>query len=474
MKPINAAAATFVIPCYSPSKESASRLLAAWGGLAALGVSLETFTDGESFVRRLRELDHNKVPVPVVWVEGPLDVKAVEWGGRLRELPVGWSQSQLQSELRGALTAYLMESVPGELERFSEWLDPSLLARAFRDLHASKQALDSQMDALRSGLTGMASASDKTVEEALIEGIDLALDRPARQAFKPGEVLLKEGEPVHGIWIVLDGEVELLRRARQREIVFHSQSAGRIVGLIALAQRRQAFHTCRAKTNVTVAFLTWEQLDRALRKDPWLTVHLVSVLVKSMTRRLRKIGRLQLQVEDLNDILAAERDQLSQALQRLEQAQIRLIESEKMATLGQLSAGVAHELNNPITAIRRVSDYIAEDLDALVRSCPDEKLIRGFMSSAMTEAPPSTAEIRRRAAELSILTGGAAEAGRLAKLGITDQKEYRQWCGEVSPERREARLSLMERAHELGLSLRSLRASADRVVAIVGSLKSYA
>ncbi|WP_338293565.1 sensor histidine kinase [Planctobacterium marinum] len=54
--------------------------------------------------------------------------------------------------------------------------------------------------------------------------------------------------------------------------------------------------------------------------------------------------------------------QLSKAITRLETAQTQLVHSEKMASLGQLSAGVAHEINNPIGFIlsnhRVMQDYI--------------------------------------------------------------------------------------------------------------------
>jgi two-component system, NtrC family, sensor kinase len=62
--------------------------------------------------------------------------------------------------------------------------------------------------------------------------------------------------------------------------------------------------------------------------------------------------------------------QLETALQDLQQAQMQLIQSEKMSSIGQMVAGVAHEINNPVNFIhgnlKHVSQY-AEDLLRLVQ-----------------------------------------------------------------------------------------------------------
>ncbi len=54
--------------------------------------------------------------------------------------------------------------------------------------------------------------------------------------------------------------------------------------------------------------------------------------------------------------------ELQQTLNRLRATQMRLIESEKMASLGQLTAGLAHEINNPINYVAGTLGPIRQDL----------------------------------------------------------------------------------------------------------------
>ena len=73
-----------------------------------------------------------------------------------------------------------------------------------------------------------------------------------------------------------------------------------------------------------------------------------------------------------------EADQLAQALADLRSAQLQIVHTEKMASLGQMVAGIAHEINNPINFIhgnlQHAGQYIQELFDcvALYRRCyPD-------------------------------------------------------------------------------------------------------
>ncbi|AMC35552.1 sensor histidine kinase [Janthinobacterium sp. B9-8] len=64
------------------------------------------------------------------------------------------------------------------------------------------------------------------------------------------------------------------------------------------------------------------------------------------------------------------REQTANALETLRQAQSQLIQSEKMAALGQLIAGVAHEINTPIGAVKSSGKNIADSLSHALENLP--------------------------------------------------------------------------------------------------------
>lgn len=315
---------------------------------------------------------------------------------------------------------------------------------------------------------------DERLEMELIAALDRAAGHPPRQTIPAGAPLLVENEPIDGIWLIFAGQVELTRRREGHSVSLDDDVSGRIIGMLSFATRRTAFFTCTAVTTVTAARLSWERLDEVLRAERSLAEAFLRQLVRTLGGRVRHIVELQANVQRLNAELTIERDRATQALHDLAATQTRLVESERMATLGQLVAGIAHELNNPITAIRRSVDYVIEDVSALVAETPDNDAVLAMITSGIATAPVSTEELRRRREQLTRDLGNAELAGRLVDLGIHTIEECRRWFGPAGPARRPELLERLGQAYQLGTFLRNLQNAAERVGHIVGTLRSYA
>jgi signal transduction histidine kinase len=95
---------------------------------------------------------------------------------------------------------------------------------------------------------------------------------------------------------------------------------------------------------------------------------IIGALIVILFRNYRQKQKAFTMLNEQKTVIEHQRDTTDTALQELKQAQAHLIHSEKMASLGQLTAGIAHEIQNPLNFVNNFSDLNTELVAELYES----------------------------------------------------------------------------------------------------------
>jgi two-component system NtrC family sensor kinase len=93
-----------------------------------------------------------------------------------------------------------------------------------------------------------------------------------------------------------------------------------------------------------------------------VVVMLVAFFIYRNSRQRKKANYL---LHEQKEEVAAQRDTLGHALEELKTTQTQLVQREKMASLGELTAGIAHEIQNPLNFVNNFSEVSAELIDEM-------------------------------------------------------------------------------------------------------------
>ncbi|MDY7009721.1 MAG: ATP-binding protein [Planctomycetota bacterium] len=199
-----------------------------------------------------------------------------------------------------------------------------------------------------------------------------------------------------------------------------------------------------------------------------------------------EVGRLSQAYEQMRKAVQQRTDELIEANERLRQTQADLVQSEKLSMLGQLAAGIAHEINTPIGAILNVAVDVQEHLQELFmvglrsRNLPEEAI------QWLTEITPRIFSGRRAVSEASARTERRQIERDLRKAGFTDYKRMAEVIVSygfnkdgtddsiVKHLATEPILSLLEHISALELFAEISLGSAKKVARIVSALRYYA
>ena len=179
---------------------------------------------------------------------------------------------------------------------------------------------------------------------------------------------------------------------------------------------------------------------------------------------------------------------LSETLEELQTAQDELVQSEKMAALGQLIAGVAHEINTPLGAIRSSVGYIDEFLHknlhqfpAWFRTLTPERegqffeLLDRASQNTMTISGRQRRKLRQtivRELEEQNIANATGLANILLDLGVGDRLE--SFYGLFHAVDSQGFLKIVRQFVRWQESTRDIQTASERATKVVFALKTYA
>lgn len=184
--------------------------------------------------------------------------------------------------------------------------------------------------------------------------------------------LVEEGAQQEKVFILLEGEVSMQKTGEGGEkLKVDALSRGNMLGLLSYYARNANFVGALTLTPVRVLEFTWPEFSRYSTREPRIQLCLLNLVRDNLASRYRRMVKLQVELAGLNRTLQYERNDLRATVAELENTRSRLVNQERLAILGQLIAGLAHEINNPAAALLRATAYLEENLGALFEKIPD-------------------------------------------------------------------------------------------------------
>ena len=150
--------------------------------------------------------------------------------------------------------------------------------------------------------------------------------------FDDGEVIFSEGQVAYPFFLVLEGRIRVTKRTPAGEMVLTIHEPGQFAGEISMLTGAPALATGKAEGPTRLAIFSPDEFRLMLAECP----DLATIVLRAFAARSREVDAT-------------------------------LVQQEKLASLGKMAAGLAHELNNPSAAMVRTVQSLQSAISRVSR-----------------------------------------------------------------------------------------------------------
>jgi len=272
--------------------------------------------------------------------------------------------------------------------------------------------------------------------------------------FRAGDVYVRQGDPADAMFVILDGEFQWRGGSGGEPLVFTSK-AGDVTGVLPFSRMKQFAGTGRAVTDGRLLRFPASLLPELIQRMPEVAKRLVG----AMADRIREFTRLEQQ-------------------------------RDRLAALGKLSAGLAHELNNPASAAKRAAGQLRASLKQ-IKDASQELGTRDLTAARKAEIerfenrlteknepPPDVLTISTLEDQLDVVLRSHGQndlwqlAANLARRGVRPEL-LESLFASLDPDTLRAALVRISASLEVAGLLNEIENSTSRISDLVHAIKEY-
>jgi signal transduction histidine kinase len=284
--------------------------------------------------------------------------------------------------------------------------------------------------------------------------LDWFLSQSQEMHLKAGEMYSRQGDPADAMFVILEGHLQGRGELNGETVVFDLEP-GDVTGVLPFSRMKQFTVGQRAVTDSRALRFPASLFPDLIQRMPELTKRLVGL----MSDRIREVTRLEQQ-------------------------------RDRLASLGKLSAGLAHELNNPASAAKRAASQLREMIKK-IKSASLELGRRDLTQAQKTEieklealftqkdvVPPDALTISDLEDQIDSLLRSHGQndlwqlAADLARRNIKPEI-LESLFANLDADAARAALVRIAASVEIAVLLHEIESSTSRISDLVGAIKEY-